>query len=358
MSHTAYTDPNHVLNFESASSECQVALPTNICFVATSSGGLVASIIAKHALNCVSRNPRTASQTDIRSSHVHFFRPIFPAKGPVTLKAYEVNLGKTWSTFRVEVLQGETAKIAASGDVLVTNLALPGKTLNTNWELSPPPPLVDLSSLDTDSDPAWTLHHLPLDCQGLYTAPAYIKNYMPLSLMEGSPYIEHWMSPGWDCSPLGSRDPRLPEARWTNGLLQWAVDMTVPILGNFLETEHVRQKNFNLARFRTVALKQRAARQAGRANWRQVDEPGGDSLDTLEESVIQTTLTMSTEIKRRLPDEGVRWLYVRSEAKSIQNGRLDVHVVLFDEKMRLVAISNQVAVVIPTVGKAAKKAVL
>ena len=54
------------------------------------------------------------------------------------------------------------------------------------------------------------------------------------------------------------------------------------------------------------------------------------------------TLLLNLEIKKALPEEGVRWLFVRLEAKKILNGRYDLEVLAFDEGGELVAVSNHV----------------
>ena len=73
--------------------------------------------MAKYVVLYASHHPQMQGQTDIRSAHVHFYRPIFPANGPVTMKLDEVYLGRAWSTFRVELFQGNKAKIAAATDI-------------------------------------------------------------------------------------------------------------------------------------------------------------------------------------------------------------------------------------------------
>jgi acyl-CoA thioesterase FadM len=84
-----------------------------------SSGGLLASLMTKHVVLHAAQNPKTKYQTDVRSAHIQFYRPIFPAKDPrVQLELREVSIGKGWSTFRVELTQGSNAKVAASADVM------------------------------------------------------------------------------------------------------------------------------------------------------------------------------------------------------------------------------------------------
>lgn len=54
------------------------------------------------------------------------------------------------------------------------------------------------------------------------------------------------------------------------------------------------------------------------------------------------TLSMALEIKKLLPSERVKWLFVRAQAKQIKNGRFDAEVIVLDEKMELVAVSHQI----------------
>lgn len=74
--------------------------------------------------------------------------------------------------------------------------------------------------------------------------------------------------------------------------------------------------------------------------------------------MINATFSMSTEIKQRLPEDGVQWLYMRTEAKKLEGSRMDMEVLLFDETMELVAISHQVAWIVTGVEKTKKSSSL
>jgi acyl-CoA thioesterase FadM len=75
--------------------------------------------MTKHAVSHATLNPKTKHQTDVRSAHIQFYRPVFPAKNSrVHLQLREVSIGKLWSTLRVELTQGSNGKVAASADVL------------------------------------------------------------------------------------------------------------------------------------------------------------------------------------------------------------------------------------------------
>jgi hypothetical protein len=55
---------------------------------------------------------------------------------------------------------------------------------------------------------------------------------------------------------------------------------------------------------------------------------------------------MDVELKKPLPEEGVEWVFVRSRAKTIKDGRMDLEVWIFDPEMDVVAVSHHVCFVI------------
>lgn len=58
------------------------------------------------------------------------------------------------------------------------------------------------------------------------------------------------------------------------------------------------------------------------------------------------TLSMTLEIKRLLPPGGVKWLFMRAQAKKIENGRMDTEVTILNQCSELVALSHHVCLVI------------
>ena len=47
-----------------------------------------------------------------------------------------------------------------------------------------------------------------------------------------------------------------------------------------------------------------------------------------------------------LPPQGVKWLFMRAQAKDIANGRMDVEVTILNDKLELVALSHHTCFVI------------
>ena len=58
------------------------------------------------------------------------------------------------------------------------------------------------------------------------------------------------------------------------------------------------------------------------------------------------TLTMTLEVKRKIPDDGMKWIRSRVTAKEVRNGRYDAEVLMFSEGGELLAISNHVAMAV------------
>ena len=58
------------------------------------------------------------------------------------------------------------------------------------------------------------------------------------------------------------------------------------------------------------------------------------------------TLSMTLEIKKILPPQGLKWFFMRAQAKEIENGRMDAEVTILDENSELVALSHHVCLVI------------
>jgi hypothetical protein len=145
-------------------------------------------------------------------------------------------------------------------------------------------------------------------------------------------------------------------------MIQFAVDMNLPIQNNFLSQlseggPGQKSDIGSIASTLRYNAAQKKARDEGKPNWRELADDGSKTSPS-GAMLVHITMSMFTEIKKKLPAEGVRWLYLRVEAKSIQNGRMDFEVLLFDEAMELVAISNQVAQLVSAVEKSERSASL
>ena len=67
------------------------------------------------------------------------------------------------------------------------------------------------------------------------------------------------------------------------------------------------------------------------------------------------TVLLNLDVKKALPQEGVKWLFVRVRAKQIKNGRYDLEVIIMDEHNDIVALSHHVCLAVPASRNLAKR---
>ncbi|KUJ22400.1 uncharacterized protein LY89DRAFT_574754 [Mollisia scopiformis] len=59
------------------------------------------------------------------------------------------------------------------------------------------------------------------------------------------------------------------------------------------------------------------------------------------------TLLLNLDIKKSLSEKPCEWLFVRVNSKRIQNGRMDLEVVIMDEEGDIIALSHHIAFALP-----------
>lgn len=182
-----------------------------------------------------------------------------------------------------------------------------GLTLSTGWELLPAPPPVDLQELPGGKDPFWA------------TEASRIQ-------------ISHLASLGFVRSverAFQSYYPRVPGRKG-------------------LEDAWIRLSSGE--RFTNVSLPLVAdAKPYVVEGWRLFPGEGDEhTAPFLRQDVFwYPTLAMNLDIKKSLPEEGVEWLFLRTMARKIHNGRLDLQVMILDQEMDLVAVASHVNMILP-----------
>lgn len=90
--------------------------------------------------------------------------------------------------------------------------------------------------------------------------------------------------------------------------------------------------------------------------WRPLlGEDGQEAPFSRQETFWYPTLSMNLDIKKSLPNEGVEWLFLRTMARKIHNGRLDLQVTILDEEGDLVALASHINMVLPASRNLAKR---
>ncbi|PTD09916.1 hypothetical protein FCULG_00008950, partial [Fusarium culmorum] len=82
--------------------------------------------------------------------------------------------------------------------------------------------------------------------------------------------------------------------------------------------------------------------------WRPL--PAGESREAVpfsrNDPFWYPTLVMNLDIKKGLPQEGEEWLFIRTEARNIEQGRLDLQVSILDQQGNLVALASHINLVL------------
>ena len=198
--------------------------------------------------------------------------------------------------------------------------SLQGISFDTCWSIMPKPAEASISLLATDSDPRWISYLCPWHPHGHRRPQSYVKFFTPFQFRDPS-FRDSWITPS---------DPSFA---FKSEHLGFVGDMILPILDNFCGEGGVGSHAACIA----LGQEQKRNREQGIA-----EVADAESAASFTTPIVSVTLSMNLEIKKRLPSEGVRWLFSRSRARQIQDGRMDVEVILLDEHGRLVALVQQV----------------
>ena len=183
-----------------------------------------------------------------------------------------------------------------------------GRSYATNFAMQDPPPPVKFADLLNDSDPRWVSFQLPRVPKSYLLGGSHVRWFTPVMGTTHPSIINVWFTP---ISPDES--------------------FTTEMLGSFADQWGVASDNIHPDSDWTIDHMV-AATKAGNATL------GTDYSKTPHGFY---TSSFSMQIKKALPPEGIKWLFIRAQAKKIQNGRLDAEILILDETRDLVAVSQQ-----------------
>ncbi|KAM0354408.1 hypothetical protein ACHAPU_001452 [Fusarium lateritium] len=267
-------------------------------------GGYISAIF----LRVASIYLASGNQPDTFAAHWHFINATHVS--PAVLKVEEVRRGRALSIVHITLYQedllSESPWISSSSKKMVvayvTNTLLEAETglsLPTGFELSSPPPPVDITKLAGEDDPNW---------ERLY-----------MLVMELAPMMHHVEF----YTPKSNRKPTSWDLwlRMCNGerFKTWMLGYLADV-APALVIEGCRPKDG--------------------------DAPVLINGFTFDSIFWMPTVSMSLDVKKPLPKEGEGWLRIRIAAKVVKNGRYDAEVIIFDVEGDVVALGNHVALVL------------
>lgn len=230
--------------------------------------------------------------------------------GPATFKVRDVKVGRLTSTVHVSLFQNGREEVIG----YLTNSNIPtaeGPSYDTQWRLEPPArPLSSTAALAAGSDAEW-LEQKAMPFSHFRRASQNVRFFFPARGQPAPGVADQWMA---------FRNGE----RFTNASLGLVADMFPQIPESF----RARADPYAVGGVGEEAAAVAAAKKGPAKFW-------------------YPTLLLNLDIKKALPEEGVDWLFVRTRAKQIRNGRYDLEVVVMDEVGDIVALSHHVCMILP-----------
>lgn len=280
-------------------------------------GGYVTSCFMQVAESHFSRTLHKQNQPHTITLHLEFVRRT--EVGPATFKVRDVKLGRLASTIHISLFQNGREEVL--GYFIHSNIPLEsGPSFETHWSLEPPPASASIPALAAGSDPNWA-EQKAMPFADFRKASQNVRFFFP---RHGQPH-KGSIADEWITMKSGEK--------FSNVSLGMVVDMFPQMIEAFRDDADPYSVDPN----EETAATESGLRKKGMAQF------------------WYPTLLLNVDIKKALPEEGVEWLFLRTRAKQIKNGRFDIEVVVLDELGDIVALSHHVCMVLPAERNLAKR---
>jgi len=223
--------------------------------------------------------------------------------GLATFKVKDVKLGRQTSIVHVTLSQDGREEVV--GYVTNSNIMTEeGVSYPTTWSLDPPPLPADVSKFDSGTDANWA-ERKRWPFAHFRKATQQVRSMFPRNGQPKQSIIDEWL-----CLRNGEN--------WTNESIGSVVDTFPQVIESYL----LGEDPYSIEIEQRFSAKEQEQHMKG--------NPG----------FWYPTLLLNLDMKKALPEEGVRWLFVRLQSKQIKNGRFDLEIVVLDERGDLVALSH------------------
>lgn len=279
-------------------------------------GGYVASVFQQAIKTHFNTTLKKQNQPHNMILHFEYLRRT--EVGTATLKVKDVKIGRQTSTIHVTLSQQDREEVFA----YATNSNLSseqGLSLPTSWQLTPARAAVDLSALEAGQDQNWA-ERKSWPFADFRKAPMHTRFFFPRQGQSHPSIVDQWM-----CLSNGEN--------WTNQSLGYVADLFPQIVEVY---SHQPVDPYSVALEETMSIQEQEKKYRNPGYW-------------------YPTLVLNLDVKKALPEEGAKWLYLRLQAKSIRNGRYDLEMVIMDAQGELVALSHHVCLAISASRNTAKR---
>ncbi|KAJ8611906.1 hypothetical protein MRB53_037702 [Persea americana] len=229
--------------------------------------------------------------------------------GPALFKIKDLKIGRGTSTVQITLSQKDREEVFA----IATNSNLhteQGVSLQTCWQLNPPRPSVNISKLDSDTDENYGERRL-WTMRNFRKAPGNTRFFFPRAGQAHPSIVDQWI-----CMKNGEN--------WTNTSLGYVADAFPQVVEVYA---HQPVDVYSIALEKSMSVEEQEKTYKNPGYW-------------------FPTLVLNLDIKKALPEEGVKWLGVRLQAKQIKNGRFDLEIIIMDESGEIVALSHHSCMIV------------
>ncbi|KAH8681925.1 thioesterase family protein [Xylariales sp. PMI_506] len=293
-------------------------------------GGCVAAVIHRAATVHLATTLASQNQPDILNMHFEFLRGCETAQ--ITVAVEELRLGAGTSTIQLRLSQNDELKVLAIATSINFDKSV-GPSVPITWNPNPPlKPTPDFQRIQAQKPDD---HWLPIQFRTEKGLGTLIERFSLLLPREGFPVD-------------GSCDTWFT---WLHGQRMDATYLT-------LMTDCVPSMPDTLLHNSTaydIRHRHDEAKQFAEKNPGATAELHNTLKDVLRAEVINFTVTLNIEFKRRLPKEGVQWIFNRANTRMYDSGRLDIDITICDENMELLCLAHQTNLSLDTKRKFKKK---
>lgn len=283
-------------------------------------GGCLAAALHHAAVTHMATDEALVAQKqpDILSMHMEFLRFSELCESVITVTP--LRTGSAACTLQLQLSQKDKIRIIALATTTNFDVSL-GPSAPTDWSLLPRPnPIPDFDLVEAhQSEPNW----IPAILAGeVFTFSHRILSVIPRL---GNPFAG--VCDAWNRF-MG--DERV-DATYLAFLADFIPSMSDTLLrNNGLYDLHEYHR-------RTAAW---AEENPGKP------APLTNSIaEAFKATTFNNTVTLDIEFKKRLPKEGLRWVFTRTATKMMQNGRMGVDITICDENMELACEAHQLILI-------------
>ena len=238
--------------------------------------------------------------------------------GPAIFTVKDIKLGRQTSTVHVTLSQKDREEVL--GYFTNCNIAAEtGISYSTVWQPNPPILPADVSKFANNTDQHWA-ERKTWPFASFRKASTQIRSFFPRHGQAAKSIVDEWL-----CLRNGEN--------FTNEALGFVCDM-FPQMAEFYRDDGVDPYGIELEQRMSIEEQEQKIKAPGA--W-------------------YPTLVLNLDVKKALPQEGVKWLNVRLQAKQIKNGRFDLEIIIRDATGDVVALSHHVCLAVSASRNIAKR---